>query len=196
MLDADDVQRGLSAAWQLFLGKRDAIRKFDTSFDGFWRSFAAVILVLPIYVLYVGAERRMIIAELPLDATFAELTFALTRLVALVLDWVAFPIVAFLLARPLGFAGRYVRLIVAFNWGGPIVSVIVALPAILYAFGIIPQFAASLLLFLALVLAVRFRFITAKAALDCGFGLAAGLVALEFLLSLVLGEALTRLAGV
>lgn len=196
MLSADEVQRGLSTAWQLFLGKREAVRHFDASFDGFWRSFSVIILILPIYVLYVGAERRLLFADLPEDVDFAELPFALTRLIALVLDWIAFPIVAFLIARPMGFAGGYTRLIVAFNWGGPIVSVIVALPAILFAFGIIPQFAASLLLFLSLILAVRFRFITARAALDCGFGLAAGLVALEFLLSMVLGETLTRIAGV
>lgn len=196
MLTSDDIQRGLAAAWQLFLGRRDAIRDFDTSYRGFWRSFLAIILILPIYVLYVGAERRMILGDLPDGAAFDEMTFGLTRLLALVLDWIAFPLVAALLCRPLGFASGYVRLIVAFNWGGPIVSVVMALPAILFAFGLVPQFAASLLLFMALVLVVRFRFITARAALECGFSLAAGLVALEFLMSLVLGEALTRIAGV
>jgi hypothetical protein len=194
MLTAEDIQRGLFAAWQLFLGKREAIRRFDTSYRGFWRSFLAIILVLPVYVLYVGAERRLILEAAPGD--FGEVSFALTRLLALVLDWIAFPVVAGLLCRPLGFANRYVRLIVAFNWGGPIVSVIVALPAILFAFGAIPQFAASLLLFLTLVLSIRFRFITARAALDSGFALAAGLVALEFLLSMVLGEAVSRIAGI
>ena len=122
--------------------------------------------------------------------------FALTRVLALAIDWAAFPLATALLARPLGFANHYVRLIVAFNWGSPIVSGIVALPAILFAFGIVPQGAASLLLFAALVLTIRFRFITARAVLDCGFSLAAGLVALEFLLSLVLGEAISRIAGI
>lgn len=196
MLSAEDVQRGLTGAWRLFLGKREAISLFDTSFRGFWRSFLAVILVLPVYVLYVGAERRMVLSDLPEGESFDEGLFAFTRLVALALDWIAFPLVAALLARPLGFAPRYVRLIVAFNWGGPIVAPILALPAILFAFAILPQGAASLLLFLALVLAIRFRFITAKAALDCGFALAAGIVALEFLLSLVLGQAVTRIAGI
>ena len=196
MLSAEDVQRGLTGAWRLFLGKREAVRLFDTTYTGFWRSFLAVILVLPIYVLYVGSERRMILADMPLDAPFDELSFALTRIIALAIDWAAFPLVTALLARPLGFANHYVRLIVAFNWGSPIVSGIVALPAILFAFGIFPQGAASLLLFAALVLTIRFRFITARAALDCGFSLAAGLVALEFLLSLVLGEAISRIAGI
>lgn len=196
MLSAEDVQRGLTGAWRLFLGKREAVRLFDTTYTGFWRSFLAVILVLPIYVLYIGSERRMILADMPLDAPFDELSFALTRVLALAIDWAAFPLVTALLARPLGFANHYVRLIVAFNWGSPIVSGIVALPAILFAFGIVPQGAASLLLFAALVLTIRFRFITARAALDCGFSLAAGLVALEFLLSLVLGEAISRIAGI
>jgi hypothetical protein len=196
MLNADDLQRGLLPAWRLFLGKRDAVRVFDTSFTGFWRSFLAVILVLPIYLLYVGAERRMILEGLPEGASFDEIPFALTRLLALALDWAAFPLVAGLIARPMGFAKHYVRLIVAFNWGGPIVSSVVALPAILYAFGVLPDGGAQILFFAALVLTIRFRFITARAALDCGFSLAAGLVALEFLLSLVLGEALSRLAGV
>jgi hypothetical protein len=196
MLSADDVRRGLTGAWGLFLGKREAVRLFDTSFTGFWRSFLAVILVLPIYVLYVGAERRMILSELPDSLAFPEAAFAFTRLVALALDWVAFPLAAALLARPLGFANHYVRLIVAFNWGGPIVSVIVALPAILFAFDMIPEAAAQILLLASLVLTIRYRFITARAALDSGISLAAGLVALEFLLSLVLGELLGRIAGI
>lgn len=195
MLNADDVQRGLGSAWRLFLGDRQAIRGFDASFSGFWRSFSAVILVLPIYVLYIGAERRMVLSDLPDGADFGEASFAFTRFLALALDWIAFPLITAVLSRPMGFASGYTRLIVAFNWGGPIVSLIVALPAILFAFNLIPQFAASLLLFAALIMTIRFRFITARAALGCGFGLAAGLVALEFLLSLVLGEALTRLGG-
>lgn len=195
MLNADDVQRGLGSAWRLFLGDRQAINGFDASFSGFWRSFSAVILVLPIYVLYIGAERRMLLNDLPEGAAFGELGFAVTRFLALALDWIAFPLITAALSRPMGFAAGYTRLIVAFNWGGPIVSLIVALPAILFAFQLIPQFAASLLLFAALIMTIRFRFITARAALGCGVGLATGLVALEFLLSLVIGEALTRLAG-
>jgi len=195
MLSADDIQRGLVGAWRLFLGKREAVLLFDTSFTGFWRSFLAVILVLPIYVLYIGSERRMIVGSLPSGMAFDETTFAVSRFGALALDWMVFPLVTALLARPLGFANHYVRLIVAFNWGSPLVSGIVALPAILYAFGIVSQGIASLLLFAALALTIRFRFITARAALDCGFSLAAGLVALEFLLSLVLGELINRIAG-
>ena len=64
MLSAEDVQRGLTGAWRLFLGKREAVRLFDTTYTGFWRSFLAVILVLPIYVLYIGAERRMIASKM------------------------------------------------------------------------------------------------------------------------------------
>ena len=196
MLTAEDLQRGLTGAWRLFLGKRDAVRLFDTSFRGFWRSFMAIVLVLPIYVLYVGAERRMILSDMPEGALFPEIPFGLTRVLALVLDWAAFPLVAGLLARPLGFARHYVRLVVAFNWGGPIVSSIMATPAILYAFSIVPEVPAQILFLGALIITIRYRFITARAALDSGFPLAAGMVALEFLLSMVLGETISRLAGV
>ncbi|MCT8970825.1 hypothetical protein [Microbaculum marinisediminis] len=195
MLNADDIQRGLTGAWRLFLGKREAIRLFDTSFRGFWRSFLAAILVLPIYVLYVGAERRMIFSALPDGADFPELGFALARLLSLVIDWAAFPLVTAIIAAPMGFASNYVRLIVAFNWGSPIISAMVALPAILFGFGLAPEGVAQLLLFTALILAIRFRFITARAALECSFALAAGIVALEFLLSLVLSELISRATG-
>ncbi len=195
MLNADDVRRGLTSAWALFLGRREAIRGFDTSFRGFWQSFLAVIFVLPVYVLFVGAERRMILSSQPEGAPFDDVAFALWRLVALAIDWVAFPLLMAALARPLGFAGRYVRLIIAFNWGGPIVAVLMAVPAILLSYAGIGEAGASMLLLVALAAVIRFRFITARAALDCGFGMAAALVATELLLSLVLGQLISRIAS-
>lgn len=196
MLTAEEVRRGLGAAWSLFLGRREAIRDFDTSFPAFWRSFLAIVLVLPVYVLFVGGERRLVRAGLPEGAEFDDVSFALWRLVALALDWIAFPLLMAGLARPLGFARHYVRLIVAFNWGGPIVAVLMAVPAILFAYGAVAEGGATMLLIAALILVIRFRFNTARAALQCGFGPAAGLVAVELLLSLVLGQLVSRVAGI
>ncbi|TCT08796.1 hypothetical protein EDC22_108109 [Tepidamorphus gemmatus] len=195
MLSADDALRGLSSAWALFLGRREAIRGFDTSFRGFWQSFLAIVFVLPIYVLFVGAERRMILSDQPADLPFGDVAFALWRLIALVIDWIAFPLLMAVLARPLGIAGRYVRLIVAFNWGGPIVAALMAVPAVLLSYAGIGEAGASMLLLVALAALIRFRLITARAALDCGFGMAAALVAIELLLSLVLGQLISRIAA-
>jgi hypothetical protein len=194
MLSADDALRGLSSAWALFLGRREAVRGFDTSFRGFWQSFLAIIFVLPVYVLFIGAERRMILSDQPAGAPFDDIAFAAWRLLALAVDWAAFPLLMAALARPLGIAGRYVRLIVAFNWGGPIVATLMAVPAILLSYGAVGEGAASMLLIAALAVVIRFRFVTARAALDCGFGMAAALVATELLLSLVLGQLIARIA--
>ena len=52
MPSRDEIVQSLTGAWMLFLDRRNAMRYFDVSVDGFWRSFAAIIFVVPAYALF------------------------------------------------------------------------------------------------------------------------------------------------
>ena len=62
-MDRAEIARSLTGAWRLFLGRPDAMRFFDTSVDGFWRSFRAIILVAPLYALTALADRHDILTD-------------------------------------------------------------------------------------------------------------------------------------
>ena len=44
---ANIVRDNLTGAWHLMLGRPEGLNRLDTSLEGFWRSFAAVILLVP-----------------------------------------------------------------------------------------------------------------------------------------------------
>src|SRR5262245_64178864 len=44
---AEDIQRYLTGAWRLMMGKPDGLRLLDISADGFWNSFFAIVIALP-----------------------------------------------------------------------------------------------------------------------------------------------------
>ena len=68
MLERDEIARSLTGAWELFLDRPDAMRRFDISMTGFWRSFRAIVLVLPAYLVTSLAEPAINAADpLPVD---------------------------------------------------------------------------------------------------------------------------------
>lgn len=195
MVNRADVGAGLDAAWAVLVGRTRPLDGLDLSFDGFWRSFAGPFLALPVYAIHVMAEYRLILGNLPEGAQLDETLFLLIRAAAFLADVAAFPLLAALLARPLGIAQAYVPLIVLFNWTAPLIAVPLALPSILLGAGVMGPGAATILLLMALVLAMTWRFRAARTALGDGGGLSAGIVTLDFLLSLVVGQAITGLLG-
>ena len=92
MPDRDEIVRSLTGAWRLFLDRPDAMRFFDVSVDGFWRSFAAVVLILPAYALFALAERIEILDEPVVDPAFGDGSFLANKLLTLALDWITLPI--------------------------------------------------------------------------------------------------------
>lgn len=188
MLSSEEIRRGLRAAWLLLLDKQEALTLLDTSFNGFWRSFLVIVLLAPVYALYIMAERNMLISEFGVMELGAG--FWVARIAALLIDWAAFPLAAATIAGALGFSRRYVTLIVAYNWSAPLIAIPLIVPAILVGMNVAGPEIATLLVFLAFGHAIRYRFVTARQVLEGRMGLAAGLVALEIALSLLLGQAL------
>ena len=191
----NDIAEHLAGAWDLFRGDANGLERMDTSFDGFWRSFAAILLVLPVYGLYLIGEQRMAEAqEAAIDVSAGYYIFS--RGAALLVDWLAFPVLMIGIVYLLDCRSRYVPYVVAYNWGGVILSVLVATPTILFGFGLIPMTLASILTLVGLVLAIRYRYIIARVALFATIPVAAALVATEFLLSLLLADLLIRTFGI
>ena len=183
MLDREEVVRSLTGAWRIFLSRPDAMRFFDVSIDGFWRSFAAVVLIAPTYLLFAIAERTAILSEPIVDPAFSDGAFFANKVVALALDWTALPILLALVAGPLGVSRTYAPFIVARNWCAVLATAPYFVVSLLLVIGGLSDSGATLLSLLILVVVIRYNYMIARRALGADIGLAVGVVVADLLIS-------------
>jgi hypothetical protein len=194
-VDIAYVQRSIDAAARLALRDAQAMASFDLTADGYFRSFAAMIVALPLYiVLNHGWEKiGMAIGEQGSEAN--AVYFGLYAL-GYLLSWVAFPIVMIFVLRFLGLTERYGALVVAYNWG-TIIVLLLDVPAILlFGLGIITAAQALLLEFVVFGVGLYYRFFSAMTALQSRATVAMAVALIDFitLSFLALGlSALSRL---
>jgi hypothetical protein len=195
MLGREEILRSLSAAWRLFLNQPAAMRDFDVSVDGFWRSFAAIGLIVPVYALTAIAEYQVMMSDAVADQNSSGAAFAFDKMLTLGVDWIALPILLAALARPLGITRNYPAFVVARNWA----SVLAILPfgaiALLYGLGAFGTDASNFLSLAFLIVILRYNFVIARRALEASIGLAIGLVALDFVVSLAIADGMDALFG-
>ena len=195
MIDREAIVRALKGSWRLLLGDERAMGWFDTSIEGFWRSFAAMLLCLPMPLVELAAQPLLPMAARVGAETFQGPGYWLTGLAAYGLTWIAFPILLALLARPLGITGVYVPLMVARNW----TTLIAAAPSfaftLLFVVGLIPIGALGPLNLAALGFGLYYAWVATRIAARTPPGTTSGLVALDFVVSLVVYTAADRLIG-
>lgn len=180
----------IMAAARLFLRDPKAWDELDVTTDGFFRSFGAVFLILPLnimsdlFALQLAQERPGLRDGMRDGDGYGVGEMAFSTL-ALGLEWVLFPVVAFLLLRLLGLTDSFVRYVVAHNWGRVVIELF-SLPAILlYASGLVSGSVALDLLLVALGFSLYYRMQIARSALEVGWVLALGIALLEILFAIM-----------
>ncbi len=185
------VRDNLTGAWQVMLGRPDGLNRLDTSLEGFWRSFAAVILLAPFALLSLISQQPLLpesgVAEPLTGGTIALNGFAL------LVDWFAFPLIFALLAPPFGLGSRYVPYIVARNWASVLIAAIVAVVHALHLLGVLPSALMPFALIVAIAVALRFSYVIARTTLSVSVAMALPIVVLDLLISLVVWSAFDRL---
>ena len=192
-LDRDEIARSLTGAWRVFLDKPDAQRFFDLSVNGFWRSFRAIVLMLPAYGLAAAGEYQALVAAPNPD--FSDAGFVLAKMLAAGLDWITFPILLALVAEPLGITRSYTAFIIARNWGAVLASAPFALIDLLYLFGIFSQDVTNIASLIFLIVQLRYNYLIASRALGVGIGLAVGIVVADFAVSVMIMATVSGIAG-
>lgn len=197
MLSADEIARSAGAAWTLFRGDARGLRQFDLSVDGFWRSFAVILLLIPAIGILMASERlRILEATAVSDEAFPAAAFFTSRLTGHVLGWFDYPLVLALLARPLGITRSFVPLVVSLNWISLLAAVPVTLPSLLHVLGLIGAEAAGVLDLVALGVVVRYQYVVTRIATGAPPGFSFGLVALDYVLGIALSLTISRFAGI
>lgn len=186
MLRRDEIVRSLTGAWSLFLDRSDAMRHFDVSADGFWRSFYVIVLILPAYALIALSEQGRILADPVLAAGFDSNAFVINKSLTLVFNWIMLPVVLALAAPPLGVSRSYAAFIVARNWGTFISVSLFALMDVLFLLGILGERVAGYMFLLTFVVVIRYDYLIARRALGVDIPFAIGVVVGDFAISLAI----------
>jgi len=112
------IIQALGAALRLFKFDASGIDRFDQSIEGFWRSFAVIVLGVPFMLL------ANVTAPAPAEPGGAG---PLAEVATYLLVWLFMPVAAVFLTRAFGLSARYVPYVIALNWMSLIAHAIAAL---------------------------------------------------------------------
>jgi hypothetical protein len=165
----------------------NAISEFDASYGGFFRSFGAMLVCLPMYAVILLGERQMEIAGAVLTKRAAVSIFAFyaTEGISYIVDWLSFPLAMLAISPLIGTNQRYVPFIVAYNWGTCLVFALLAAPYLLYLAGM-PLGAFLFLYYVGTIFALIYRWRIARDGLAVSGLTATGVVILDVLLGVLL----------
>lgn len=181
------VSRSVDAAFDLVVRDQRAWSKFDLTTDGFYRSFAAMLIVLPLNVITDVMGNHRAIAEgtrhgkPAVEATYG-LADALFSTVELSVQWLLFPVAMIFLLRHLDLGQRYATLIIAHNWSTVVIWLLHLPTFLLYTAGIISSSLAFDLGLITFGFTLYYRFYIVQTALGTTWLLAAGITMIDLLL--------------
>ena len=179
--DRAEIVSSFIGAWRLFRMDPDAMRWFNTSMDGFWRSFFAAVLALPSFVFAFAFQfSDMVEAPNPIAAV-------VLGAIAYAASWVVFPVIAALVVRPMGYGHHYVPYIVARNWAGALVAQAYLAAEILIFLGIFAGDLGGFIKIILFVVTLWYGFMVARIALSATFSLATAMIVLSTALDVLIG---------
>ena len=170
--DRAEISSSLYGAWRLFRMDPDAMRWFDTSLDGFWRSFFGAVIALPAFLL--GFGYHVATMEAPPNLVVVVVVGA----IAYAASWVVFPVIAAFVVRPMGYGGTYVPYIVVRNWAGALVAQVYLVFEILIRVGILGETISGFIEFILFIVTLWYGWLVARVALETTVSFAAALVIL------------------
>ena len=186
MITLKEVRAALAGAVELARGDTRGLTYFAGTVREFWRSFWAAAIVAPAWVLLLALDEQPMTASPLVMVAIQAIDYALL--------WTAFPLVLHeILSRRQG-TERFCLYISVHNWAS-----VIETPAMLFAasFAVaVPYDIAQLLPLLVTVSIFAYEWFIARVALRIGFGAAAAVAALDFLLSLTIQLSADFMLGV
>lgn len=185
MPSSAEIAHNVRGALRLAARDSGGMAYFDTTIDGFWRSFSAALVIGPAYLILLATQYGQHSAELAAGRFFT------VEIIAYVMGWFLFPVVMLTVTRWIGREARFVPLIVAVNWSNVVQIMLITLIAVIGVSGVLPDAVASILHLVAVIWILTYRWFIVLTALDVPGGVAAAVVFLD----LLLGLAVTVVAG-
>ena len=179
-----EVQLAVGGALRLARGDPRGLGFFDTSIDGFWRSFRAGLICYPFFLILLAFR----VSAAHWEAS-GVMRIVIVETIGYVISWVAFPLLMLPLSRWLGREDRFLPFMVAYNWSQLPQTALFVILAADTASGLLPHAVAQFADFAAAVAVLLYEWYIARVALAVSSSQAVPVV----LLDLVLGSVLSRI---
>ena len=121
MPSTNEIVRGTMGAVKFLTRDRGAPLYFENTIDACLRSFRVMLVVAPIYGLYLALYYSNVSAQAD------EIEIFCVETLRYIVDWLLYPVIFYEIARRRGWLERYPRYIAALNWTN--------LPAMILALG-------------------------------------------------------------
>jgi len=195
IVTADEVNRSLRGTLDLLHSRAEGLKSFDMSERGFWRSFAAIWLTLPAYVVSLAFERLRLGLLEPDRSLLGNIWIDLVVALGHVAGFVALPLAMIWITRSLNLTKAYVPFVIVTNWITVMGLLVLSLPAMLLLLDWATPPLASVFSLAFAVIIVRMQWFATKATLGVS-GLAAfGIVLLGIVLNSCVGSITRSLLG-
>jgi hypothetical protein len=155
------------------------LRALDLSQRGFLKSYGAIILTAPAFIAFVAAQ-RVREGQVNEAGLFAAPDIAALTLLQQAAAFLLAPALVLALLWGVARTARGTAFLVSWNWAEVIVTMMLALPAALYAIGFIPPIVAVMFTCAFAAIAARLRYAVARSALGVSPPMALGLMLLTF----------------
>ena len=176
MISAPQIAISLHGAGRLARRDQSGFTCMNGTLEGFWQSFAAAVLVYPAFLILVATG--------PGGARVGEPSFLTVETIAYVIGWFAFPLVMFHLTDMLGRGDRFLTYIVAINWCNVIQAWLMASVALIGVINVLPEGLTRFLAAAAFLWTLTFHWFVTRTGLAVNGFVAAGIVALDVVISL------------
>lgn len=179
MPSLQEIVNALYGSWRYARMDPDALKHFDTSLSGFWKSFFAAVLIAPAFAAIVAAD---VAGE---DFAVGLLYLTLIHAIAYVINWIAYPLVCYWICEEIDRSATFVPFIVAYNWT-QVIQMAVYLPVVLIAvWEILPGNPVVFLKAAFMVWMLLYQWFVTRQSLAVGGPAAAGFVVLDLVLKFV-----------
>ena len=189
-----EFTRSIHGAWRIARMDPDALNYFNLTIDGFWRSFMALLIVAPFYVVFLvlnhGNQPGL---ELPTGPFVSTEYYVGVKLIAFTIGWLMFPLLMVPLSRLLDLSQNYVQYIIVYNWSNVLVMAVILPMVWLFPPASPAGESAKLILMAAQITMLFYGYLVARIGLQCKTLTAIGIVVFDLLLSLLMSLMAGRL---
>lgn len=182
MMDTKETAGALYGVWRIARWDEKAFSFFNATEQGFWRSYTAALCVAPLQALY------QLSVYLTLDTPPPAWRMIAIESIEYVILWVLFPLAMFYIAKLLERDGAFFRYIIAYNWFQLAVGYLAMPFGILTQFGLLAPSVSGFFDSLIFVSYVTYAAFIARAGLKVGVGTSIGIVIIDILLTLMVGQ--------
>lgn len=178
MVSFKEISGSLYGVYLIARRDKFALDYFNISMAGFYNSFAALALALPLFALENAIDYKGIQTET------GFVPFLLLLCLALVVSWGGFLLVLGVLARYIGFFDRFSLFVTAYNWA-QLALVGIWLPLSIITSGLFPPEMVSIIYLLFIGASYVYLWQILRITLNLSSIMAAGFAFLEFLIAVL-----------